>query len=483
MAASTGKHRRHPVAARPQPALRAGALAAGVVAGTFGIADAVPGGGATLPPLVHRDGIALVDNGTSYAADAPAPAAAPTFDDGLHYLLDDLLGAGTKTLPELIAPDPTLTMGELLGDSSNGATTVDTSTGLHDMLYLLGLNNIDVGDVMDALNLSPTKTVDQVLQQMNLADVNLDQLLTPLGIPSTQTLYGLMDRMSLLNQTLIDGIRKFGPIGDPNTQTVEEALQSIGLGGFYDPWFTGSSLLKIGLGYLCHGVKGTVEDAIECVHTQYGNADTAHPNVNLKGTDTIGYLLTHVYQLQTNTGDADFSKPLGDYTIGQALGFNNTTTIQGVFDKLMINTDVHAGQWAGGIDPTTGAPAGAPVVSTVSGTVPENSGQHGALTLAPADDDVGPGEAPTQALGTSNWGNVLTWMGMPPNESLADLLSSFWVNDVQLGHYTLGDMLDGLIVNPGALSTPGVEDSTTVDAFLSAIGFNTMTLDQLIGLN
>lgn len=467
---------------RRQSVLRAGALGGVFVAGASSVIGVPPAAAGVSPVLVHRDDIRLTDlTGTT--------SPTPTFDESLRYLLDDMLGVGTKTLPQLItASNPSLTVGQLLGEASP-TTTVSTSLHLDDMMNLLGLNNITVTDVMDALNLSPTKTVDQVLQQMSLADVNLDQFLTPLGVPSTQTIYGVAGLMSLTNVTLGDFMAKIGPVTNPAVTTVKNALMSIGLGGFYNKWFTGSSLTSLGLGYLCTGVKGTVENALNCVHTQYNNADTNHPNVTLSSNQTVGYLLTHLYQLQptagpNNTTMADFTHPVGNYTIGQILNFNNTTTVQQMIDGLQVNMGVTAGQWSGGISPTTGSPVGNPVITTVVGNAQSTalSGKPGTITVAPADDDQGPGLAPTVSLGHSQWGDLLTWVNLPPSESLADMISKFWLNDVQLGHYTVGDALEGLVVNPGALGS-GLTDNTLVDDFLTSIGFNNMTLDQLIGLN
>ncbi|HEU4361493.1 MAG TPA: hypothetical protein VFR27_08270 [Mycobacterium sp.] len=505
-----------------RPMLRAGALGGLVFIGAGNLTPVGAAGHLFAPPeTVYRDDIKLADfTGTT--------SPTPTFDDSLHYLLDDLLKVGTKTLPQLLtAADPTLTVGQLLGMSSNGATTVGTSLDLTSLMYLLGLNNVTVEDVMDALNLQPTKTVDQILQQMNLANVDLDQILTPLGIPSTQTLYGLADRLSVVNLTLAQIMAKLGPITSPTTQSVQSALQSIGLGSFYSGWFTGCSIFSPGLCYICSGVTGTVEDALECIKTEYANTTTtgkpptptSPQNFTLNSNQTVGYLLTHIYQLTgQGTGgtsskpDANFSLPVGNYTIGQALGFNHSTTVQQFVDNLQVNMGVTAGQWQNGI--VNGSPSGDPVVTfindpthggptvpwglpggTVShGGVGDPTGSTGTGTIqypttgtavgpAPSDDDAGPGLAPTVSLGSSLWGNVLSWFNAPPNETLASLISQLWVNDVQLGNYTVGDAMEGMVVNPGAIGNVAVSDSTLVSDFLTAIGFSNMTLDQLIGLN
>lgn len=476
---------------------RAASVALGLVvlaaAGTVATAPSSPAA-----TVAHRD-IMLTEAGA---------AAAPTFDQSLQYLLDDMLKTGTKTLPQLLAPNASETLGELLGESSNGTTTVDTALHIGSLLDLLGLNNITVNQVMDALNLNTTKTVDQILQQMQLANVDLDQILTPLGVPSTQTLYGLADRFSVLNMTLGEIMQKIGPISNPDTQTVQAALQSIGMGGFYTAWFVpgkgAPSALGANLYTLCSGVDGTVEDALNCITTQYGNADSTHPNVKLSSNETVGYLLTHIYQLQPGTQNANFNAPIGDYTLGQGLGFNSTTTVQQFVDKLMVNMNVTAGQFGGGVSATTGQPVGNPVVTTITGdpyrgqttglpfdyctsssscdsTNTTLMGSNVTVVTAPSDD---PGQSTPVALGSQTWGSVLTWLNVPPTESLAQLIDGLWVNNTQLGDYTVGNMLQGLVVDQAALGSTGeVSDSTTVQDFLTAIGFNNMTLDQFLGLS
>lgn len=456
----------------------------------------IPGAPNAAAAVTHRD-VVLTDAGS------PA-ATAPTFDQSLQYLLDDMLKVGTKTLPQLLAPNTTETVGDLLGGATNATTTVNTSLHIDSLLDLLGLNNITVAQVMDALQLNTTKTVDQVLAQMQLADVDLNQILTPLGIPSTQTLYGLADRFSVLNMTLGQIMQKIGPIGDPETQSVQAALQSIGLGGFYHQWFSsgGGTFLGANLHTLCGGVTGTVEDALNCIGTQYGNADSSHPNVTLSSKDTVGYLLTHIYQLDSDSTNANFNAPIGDYTVGQGLGFGPTTTVQQFVDKLMVNMNVTAGQYSGGIDPTTGQPVGDPVVTTITGdpyrghitglpfmyhtsatdpTPTTPMGSDVTVVTAPSDD---PSQGATESLGSANWGDVLAWLNMPPTETLAQLIDGLWVNNTELGHYTVGDALQGMVVDQGALGSTGlVSDATTMQDFLTAIGFNTMTLDQFIGLS
>lgn len=474
-----GPHRRRPV-------LQAGALTLGVITGAGNLAGP-PGAPGAPADVVQRDDIMLTGTGE----DIGAAAAASPFDQSLKYLLDTILGAGTKTLPQLItAGDSTLTIGQLLGHSDNGSVTVNTELHLDSLLDLLGLNKADsapgtydgetVGALMTALNLSPNKTVDAILQQMQLANVTLDQLLTPLGIPSTQTLYGLFDRLSLLNQTLTQGIQKFGPIGDPDTQKVSDALDSIGLGGFYSGWFTGSSLTDPGLGYLCTGVKGTVEDALECVQTHYKNADTQHPNFTLKSNETIGYLLTHIYQISgTYPGNsqttANFNEPIGAYTIGQALGFDNTTTVQQFVDKLMVNMNVTAGQTDAN---------GNPIVTTVSpnSSSTEFSGNPGTVSVAPSDD---PAQSPYPgvSLGSQTFGSVLNWFNLNPDETLAQVIDNLTVGGNKMGTLTVGQALEGLVVDPAAIGSAPVDDNTPVDNYLTAIGFNDWTLDQLIGLD
>lgn len=587
-ASSSGAHRHRRRAhqsggtATATPLRRAIAVLFGVaVLLVGGFTGVRPAGAVALPDLspladtVHRDDIALTDSSSPYltgalgdAAAVPAPAAF-TFDDSLRFLLDDMLGVGQKTLPQLIAPDPSLTVGQLLGMSSNGVYTVNTSMNIDSLLYLLGLNNINVSDVMAALSLPVLKpgtstptTFNDILDQMQLSNVKLDQILTPLGIPSTQTLYGLVDRFSSVNETLAVLMARIGPIGNPMTQTVQQGLQSIGMGGFYNGWFTGCSIFSMGLCMLCSGVTGTVEQALNCIKTEYANADSQHPNITLSSSQTAKYLLTHLYQLVPGTNNADFSKPIGNYTIGQALGFDGNTTVKQLVNGptgyeadpnhtgIWINTQVTIGQWQNGI--VNGSPSGPAVVTTLSGNpwrgytdhignnygggpsngqtghnstgvLPWNyhttNGANGPtspcgggvfagcspvwVNTAPADGHLSSHHPPennipnnggipstrdpvipmtTQPLGTTAWGDILSWFNLPPNKSIADVIGDFWVGDTQLGYYKIYDALMGLVVNPGALGA-GLTDNTLVTDFMTAIGFNSMTLDQFIGLD
>lgn len=532
---------------------------------------------------VRHAGIGLVDKSSplGWLVGDAAPAltttalpAANSFDDSLHYLLDDLLGVGNKTLPQLIVGNhPNLTVGELLNMASP-STTVDTSLHLSDAFHLLGLGNINVAEVMAALSLPVLKpgtttptTFNDVLDTMQLSNVKLDQILAPLGVPHTQTLYGLVDRFSSVNETLATLMQRVGPIGDPMTQTVQQALQSIGLGGFYSGWFTGCNIFNIGLCMLCGGVTGTVEAAMNCIHTEYSNADSQHPNITLSSQQTAAYLLTHIYQLVPGTTNADFSKPVGNYTIGEMLGFDGNTTIKQLVNGptgyeadpnhvgIWINPQVTIGQWQNGI--VDGSPSGPSVITDITGApwrgythhignnygggqtpnnqqnthAPNNQlpwhyhtsgsnpgpmvdcnggvanggcsnvqvneapsdGHHG--THYPPENNLpnsggifsqgGPDGVPVdnlQKLGDTAWGDLLSWINLAPNKSLADVLSDFWVSDKQLGYYNIGDALMGMVTNPGALGT-GLTDQTLVTDFMNAIGWGNLTLDDFIGLH
>lgn len=564
MAASSDAQRRtrHRVASRrtgsasSRPLLRA--------AGAIGaVLLVLVGAGGHIRPMsqtgpLSRANIALVDTWSPQSGDAaaaafttPAPAAYG-FDDALHFVLDDLLTVGNKPLTDLIVgANPNLTMDQLLNMASP-STTVDTSMHIHDMLYLLGLDNINVADVVKALGMpvlqpgtSTPTTFDDILDKLQLSNVKLDQILTPLGIPHTQTLYGLVDRFSSVNETLTVLMQRIGPIGDPHTQSVQSALQSIGMGGYYNGWFTGCSIFNMGLCMLCGGVTGTVEAAMNCVHTEYANADSQHPNITLDPDQTAAYLLTHIYQLVPGTKDADFSKPVGNYTIGQMLGFDGNTTIKQMIDGptgyeadpnhvgIWINPSVTIGQWQNGI--VNGSPSGPPLVTNISGdpfhgfTFHVGTGTDGNtanqlpwyyhtsssnpnsivgggspvwVNSATSDGGFAPHHPPennvpglnvppvqplpetTQPLGTTAWGDLLSWINLAPNKSIADVISELWVNDQQLGYYKLGNALMGMVTDPGALTVPNVLDGNTlVSDFMNAIGWGGMTLDEFIGLS
>ncbi|MBS9533858.1 hypothetical protein KIH27_09705 [Mycobacterium sp. M1] len=417
---------RHAVPRAPRPggdanlSLTAAALSAGVVVGTVTAVFGGPEAHAAdeSSGTVQQVALASIEAGP---AAADPPATLDPFEQSLKFLLDSM-GIGEKTPVQLFTPGG-LTVGELLNGSSGGGVTVDTGFHISDTLNLLGLQNITIGEVMTALSMPPADTVDQVLSTMQFLNTKLDMVLHPLGLMSTQTLLGVEEQFGVANITVDQLLSILGFAGNETLGTVWNfwGLPS----GFI-------SLINTGLGLGCSGLSNssTIDTAIQCI-----TGISGLPGGKLSGSETLGEVL--------QADKMPDGRPLADYTLGEALGFNTSTTIRQFVDNLHLN---------------------------LSG------------------EPVGPGETvgslndlPT--LGSTTIGSLMGWANMSPTESLATLIDNFQVGGVSLGSYTIGDALDHLILNPSALSTSGVEDSTLVSDFLNAMGWGTYTIDQMLNLS
>lgn len=416
-----------PASGPSSPAVRAGALSVGlvVVTGAGIIAVAPPAAADTSATVGYR--VALVDSSTPVIA-ADTASTPPTFDSSLAALLD-MLGVGDKTPAQLF--DNGETVGQLLGGSSTSTVTVDTGLNLQSTMDLLGLQNITIGQVMNALSLPPTDTVDQALSQMQFLNTKLDMLLTPLGLPSTQTLLGVEEKFGVDNITIDELLPKLGFSGSETFQQVEN---------FWGIPSNFQSLMSLGFGFIScapgkASVNWSIDELIQCVSWKApdGTAETMH------GDDQLGWVL------QNDT--MPDGRPLADYTLGEALNFNSHTTIRQFIDNLHVNL---SNEYVG-----PDAPAGDP-------SVPD-------LTNLPT-------------LGNVSLAQLLSWANMPATEDLATFVSHLQVGGTDLGDYTIGDALDGLIVDPAALSTATVQDTTPVEDLLNAMGWGTYTIDEMLNL-
>lgn len=398
---------------------RRSATRAGALVATAVVGAAILGAAPAKPATTSLPGPVRHDVALTDFTGTTTPT--PTFDDSLKWLLDSL-GVGAKTIPQILAPGND-TVGDLLGVSG-----VDTSLNIASTLDMLGLQNITVSQVMSALNLPATETVDQALSQIQLLNTRLDTILTPLGMPSTQTLFGLEQRFSIANITVDQLLPKLGFNGQ---EGLLPALQHIGLGGF-------ASMIEF-ISLAACGSSWSDSTPLDTVMSCVVAKQSPYPNYQLTGSSTLGGVLQNIHQVDQN-GNA-LPALVGQYTIGQALNFGPNTTIRQFVDNLMVNLNV-----------------------TSTSNDPTYSG-----TLVP--------------LGSQTLGSIMSWLNVPPNESLATLLDNMLVNNVPLGTYTIGDALDGLVVDPAALSTQHVLDSTPLVDLFTAMGFGTLTVDQLLNLS
>lgn len=480
-----------------QPALRIGAAV--IVAGS-GVAAGTPTGSLADLPLVGRD-IALVDNwsletpaapgGYERGVALPAPATAPTFGDGLYFLLNDMLGIGNKPFADLFSGAGTV--GDVLGVSGLTAHTALGSTSPN-LMAMLGLDTIKLDDILPMLGLDPAKSFDQVLDQMQLGGVTLDFLLTPLGIPSTQTTLGLAHRFSVAHLTLGEML---GRIGISPNATLGQMLDQFGLGGTALPGLMGAGGL-IG-NMTCPtalATSMTLDQFMQCITLDAtgdkngtGRDAKGHgfpPQIHLNKNTTIEQILTsqHFYDSNSNhTGQI-----IGNWTLGEILSqkagspmggsnpfiWNSSTTVQDLIDHIHVNTAVTS-------DPQGGAPSliypfgdGAPMNEQSPGN------DNGGAAVPPGTNSQ---SLPT--LGDTSFGQILTWINLPPSTSLADLITGkIWVGDHLAGTSTIGDILNGMIVDPQALGPIGtqVDDNTTIQDLLEGMGFGSQSLNDLLNL-
>lgn len=485
--------------------VRVDAIGAGLVlaAGGLLVNPASPTG--ALLTTVERD-IALVDNwsldspGVVAAAmgDAAAAAAVPfpaasTLNQSLYYVFNDLLGIGNKTPAQLFPPGDTV--GDLLGYSGLSTSTTLGSTSPN-VMHLLGLDAIKFGDVVNALGLNTTKSVDAILDQLKIGNVTLDFLLTPLGIPSTQTTLGLAHRFSVAHMTLG---QLMNSAGYSPSSTLGQLIDRMGLGGTALPGLMGAGGLIGAMTCPTNIASGmTVDQFLQCLlldGIKAGGTDTKGHNlpteIHVNQNTTIEQLLSsqHFYDSNSNLT----SRVIGTWTLGEILSqragspsipagqtpfiWNTTTTVKDWINHIHVNTGVTTDP-QGGVPQLiypygTGAGTGSPVYEQSPGN------DNGGAAVPPGSTSQ---MLPT--LGSMNFGTILTWMNLDPNKSLADIVTNlFWVGNHTLGSSTIGDVLDGLVVNPLAIGPIGSEvtDSTTVAQLFEGM-FGSLTINDMLNL-
>lgn len=493
-----------------RPTVRIGAAVA--IAGS-GVLASVPAG--ALGELATQRELALVDNwnldGSGVAAalrDAGTalPAAPMTFDESLYYLLNDTLGIGNQTVPQLFRGAGTV--GDVLGVS--GLSVEDTlggSTPDGGLMHLLGLDAIHVDDLLPMFGLNSTENFDAVLNTMGLGNVTLDFLLTPLGIPSTQTTLGLAHRFSVAHLSIGDMLNRAG--FSPN-DSFNQLFNRLGLGGTALPGLMGfgslvgqmtcpaniSADMTVDQFLQCLLLDGVgknnkdPKDYAESVQDAKGHNTPAAIHVN-KNT-TIEQLLTSQHFYDSNS--AHTSRVIGNWTLGEILSqkagspsipagdtpflWNTSTTVKDLIDHIHVNTGVtSAGQDVGPslIMPWgSGSGSGSPVNEQSPGD------DSGSVAVPPGSTSQ---HLPT--LGATSFGDILRWINLDPNLSLADIITGkFWVGSGLLGGSTIGDVLQGMIVNPQALGPIGTEvgADTTIQELLDGMGWGNQNLNEMLGL-
>lgn len=442
---------------KARPALRVGAAV--VVAGS-GVLSGVAGGDLAAVAPVHR-AIILTDSSSA--------ASGPTFEQSLYALLNTPGGMGGKTLPELVGGKETV--GDLLGGSG---LSVSTPLGNPALLDMLGMDKYTLGDVLTDLGFNPsTMTVDAALEKMQLANVTLDDILTPLGIPSTETTMGLADRFSVAHLTLDEMLQRVGFSGN---ETFDQVLTQMNLNGTALPTMIGALALVGNLGYCPSALSGstTIDTFISCLTLDAAtNGGTDAKNhalpapIHLSGNTTIQQILESQHFYDANSDHTD--EIIGNWTIGQILNFNSTTTIEQFVNNLHVNLGVTS-------DPSGGTP------STPSGGDTEQS---------PGDDD-GSGAVPVggnvsnlPTLGGEHLSGLLSWINLNPDDTIADVVTNLIkVGTQSLGDATIQSTLDAMLLDPLAIgpSPSEVQDSTPLADLLTGMGMGTQTLDQLLNL-
>lgn len=474
-----GRHRR--TGRRLAGQHRGTAVVAGVAvvaAGVLVVVEAPTAGAAS--DSQHR-AVVLVDTVT------PAGAAPMTFDQSLKAVLDSA-GIGEKTLPQLLPAGDTV--GSLL--APNGLD-VTTALGSSTLWNLIGLNNITLGTILTDFGLNPSETVDQTLTTLKLGSMTLDSVLTPLGIPSTQTTLGLAERFDVANMTLDQLIALAGThngVTMSGSTTLGQAMTAYNLSGTYLPTAIGAAFL-VGDMTCPTGISSsmTLDQFINCITYDGTIPGNTHGSVHLTGSTTIYELLTreHFYAT-TAAGDnttSHTSELIGDWTLGQILNFNSSTTVQQFVDNLHVNL---------GVGTDTSVPSATLGNGSPSGTsISDTSADQGSSALpipsgTPADGSAGggPAVAALPTLGSQTFGALLTWMNLNPNDTLPQLMGEVMVGSTPLTSATLQDALDDMLLNPSALGPVGsqVEMTTPLTTFFSAMGgpLATDTIDQLLNL-
>jgi hypothetical protein len=237
------------------------------------------------------------------AADDIANAAAmtgtsgptfPTFQQSMVFLLNNMLGIGTKTPGQLFDPNNTTTLDSLLGGSS-----LSHSSTIGDLFNALGLQNINLSAVLFGLNPSDTLTALMTTGPLgSLGGLTLNGILTgtggtgPLPDGVATTVLQLVDKVGMGTMTLPELL---GMLGIQSGATMDNLFTGLGIGGLE------GFLPLMGL------APGT--DLVVGIDKLTGGA--------LGATTTLDGLM----------GSGGLLSTVGTMTLGQLLGVSSTDTL------------------------------------------------------------------------------------------------------------------------------------------------------------
>lgn len=383
------------------------------VVGMFTASNVVAGsvllGGTLMTPditgpldIAHRN-VKLVDiTGAfgTFLVPWPDPTLYPTLGQMEKFVLDAFLGIGQQTLPKFMDPNGTTPLNNLFveWDKWTGDTLVlggPMPSNLNDVFNLLGLQNIDVTTLLTSLGLAPGDEFSVVLTKLGLDTVTLDQLMTGLNVGDVTTVAALIDNWGMGSNTVGTLLTE---LGVDNGVTVDGLMTGLGLGqleGF---------LPLMGL--------TTTTPAWSALATLTGSTITSNTT------------------LDTLLGSGGLFGTIGSMTLGQLLGFTDTTTISDVLNGLTFDL--------------------------------------GGTSTALGDFTI------TDLLGQVTW---------HPGDSLAAILGSLPLGAggaTDLGTTTLAEFLT--VIDGGIQVT----DTTTITEFLESIpnaNLGTTPIDTLLGLD
>lgn len=374
---------------QPRVAAMASTFAAGSV-----VASAALFGGVPMTPL-HTGGIldrAQHDIMLASADDAIAGIAAgttsgviTTIKGSMQYLLDDLLGIGTKTPGELVGGVTTLQ--QLLVPSGLGVDSTMT-----DVFNAVGLQNIQIGGLLHGL-FPNGDSLDQILTQAGLANTTLDSLMSSAGLPGSTTIADLVDKLGMGTQTVAQLMTSLG--FNPSTVTMGTLMQDLGLGK-----------LEGLLGLVGMTPSGTLGGSL---------------GMMFGGSNFTSLTLDDLMHAAPTTGAVagdGFLSSIGDMTLGGMLGITSGSTLKTVIDGMTWHT-------ASGVSQTFGQ-------YTLSDLL---GGMHitSATTLAGLLGEMPFGLA----------GNTLPGLG---GDTLAQVIGEMMNHGTAItSTFTLADFLDGLL--------------------------------------
>lgn len=293
-------------------------------------------------------------------------------------------------------------------------------------------DNTTIESLLHGLNLQVSSPMSDVFTDLGLNNFTVATALAGLGLPTTDSMDAILQQLNLSDVTLdtVFSVVKLDA-GTTIAQLVNQlGLSNESLAGLFSMLNLGGQanpdmlmlLTALGLQKL---------DGLLPLLGLYDNTSLLDV---MKGLGVDPATLTLGELLSPNNGvvgpdGTGFLGSIGAMTLGQLLNFNATTTLQNVIDGM----------------PFEG-----------------------------------------KSLGDSTLGELLSSAQVNENEKFGDFLSSLQIgpNSSPLGDASIASVLD-LLLPKDATGTVngGVTDNSTLFDYLSALGFNNITVDQLLGLS